>query len=161
MSPAVVFFITAFLVLAGVAGSVIPGIPGPLLIFVAAVFEWWFVPRFVSPWTLFVLAFLAAVSFAADWAFAAIGAKALGGTRWSLIGAPLGALFGLPFGFAGLLIGAVLGAALAEGVMAGRKAPQALKAGLGAGMGVLAGTAARAALSVAMALWLLANYLLA
>jgi uncharacterized protein YqgC (DUF456 family) len=161
MSPAVVFVITVFLVLSGVVGSVIPGVPGPLLIFVAAVFEWWFMPKFVSPWTLGLFALLSALSFVADWLFAAIGAKAFGGTRWSLIGAPLGALFGLPFGLAGLLLGAVLGAALAEAVMAGRKAPQALKAGLGAGLGVLAGTAARAVLSLAMALWLFANYLLA
>ncbi|MBI3565629.1 MAG: DUF456 domain-containing protein [Elusimicrobia bacterium] len=161
MTVSIVLAVTVILVLTGVAGSVLPGVPGPTLIFAAAVFEWWFLPAFVSPWTLVLFAVLAAVSFAADWAFAAVGAKAFGGSRWGLVGAPVGALFGLPFGVAGLLVGALLGAALAEAVFAGRKAPDALKAGLGAGLGVVAATASRVAICVAMGLWLLANYLLA
>lgn len=160
MSHAVVLTATALLVLLGIAGSVLPGVPGPILIFAAACFEWWFLPDAVSPWTLGVLAALSLLSFAADWAFAAAGARVFGGSRWSLAGAPLGALFGLPFGVAGILVGAVLGAAAAEGVFAGRSAPRALKAGFGAALGVVAGTAARVALSLAMAFWLLANYLM-
>lgn len=160
MSPAVVQLVTAVLVLFGIAGTVIPGIPGVLLIFAAACFEWWFLPAFVSPWTLGVLAVLSAVSLAADWTFAAFGAKAFGGSRWSYAGAPLGALLGLPFGLAGLLVGAVAGAALAEAVFAGRSAPHALKAGFGAGLGIVAGTAGRVLTALAMASWLLANNLM-
>jgi uncharacterized protein YqgC (DUF456 family) len=160
MSPTLVLALTGLFVLGGIVGSVVPGVPGPVLIFAAACFEWWFLPAFVSPWTLAVLAFLSALSFAADWAFLALGAKAFGGSRWSWAGAAFGALFGMVFGLAGLLLGAVAGAALAEAVFAGRKAPYALKAGLGAGLGVLAGAAARVLISLAMAVWLLANYLM-
>lgn len=160
MSPAVVLGVTVLLVLTGIVGSVLPGLPGPILIFVAGCFEWWFLPAFVSPWTLVALAVLSAISFAADWAFVAVGAKVFGGSRWSWAGAPVGALIGLPFGLAGMLVGAVLGAAVAEAVFAGRKAPDALKAGLGAALGVLAGTAGRVMISLAMAFLLLANYLL-
>lgn len=161
MSPAFVLGVTVVLVLIGIGGSVLPGVPGPTLIFAAAVFEWWFLPAFVSPWTLVLFALLAAASFAADWAFAALGSKAFGGSRWAFAGAPIGALCGLPFGLAGLLLGAVLGAALAEAAFAGKKAPDALKAGLGAGLGVLAATASRVLICAAMAAWLLANYLFA
>lgn len=160
MSPAVVLLVTAVLVLIGIAGAVLPGIPGVLLIFAAACFEWWFLPAFVSPWTLGVLAVLSAFSLAADWTFAALGAKSFGGSRWSYAGAPLGALLGLPFGVFGLLIGAVAGAALAEAVFAGRNAQQALKAGFGAALGVVAGTVGRVLIALAMAAWLLANYLM-
>lgn len=160
MSPGLVLGITAVLVLLGIVGSVLPGLPGPVLIFVAALFEWFFLPKFVSPWTLALFAFLSAFSLAADWALAALGAKAFGGSRWSFVGAPLGALLGLPFGLAGLLIGAVLGAALAEAIGAGRSGPQALKAGFGAALGVLAGTFGRAMIALSMAVWLLANYLM-
>lgn len=158
---AAVLVLVVLLTLTGIAGAVAPGVPGPLLIFAAACVEWIFLPRFVSPWTLVVLALLSALAVAADWAVAALGARAFGGSRWSLLGAPLGALAGLPFGVAGLLLGAVLGAAAAEAVFAGRSAPQALKAGLGAGLGVVAGTAGRLAIALAMAALLLANYLLA
>lgn len=161
MTPALVLGVTAVLVLCGIVGAVVPGVPGPLLIFVASVFEWWFLPKFVSPWTLVVLAVLSAASLAAEWAFAAVGAKAFGGSRWSLVGAPLGALVGLPFGVVGILVGAVLGAAAAEAAFAGRSAPDALKAGFGAGLGVIAGTMGRVAIALAMAAWLLANYLIA
>lgn len=161
MPPGVVLTLTTLLVVVGILGSLIPGVPGPLLVFVAAIFEWWFLPSFVSPWTLGLFAVLSALSVAADWLSAAAGARLFGGSRWSLLGAPVGALFGLPFGVTGLILGAVFGAALCEGVFAGKEAKHALKAGLGAGLGLLAGTVGRLMIALAMAVWLLANYLVA
>jgi len=161
MPPSVVLTLTTLLAVVGILGSLIPGVPGPLLVFVAALFEWWFLPAFVSPWTLGLFVVLSALSAAADWLMSAAGARLFGGTRWSLLGAPLGALCGLPFGIAGLVLGAVFGAALCEALFAGREAKHALKAGVGAGLGLLAGALGRLMIALAMAVWLLANYLMA
>jgi uncharacterized protein YqgC (DUF456 family) len=147
------------LIVLGVAGSVLPGLPGAPLILAAALLHRLLLPGYVSLWTLLVLGVLTLVSLAADWVLGAAGARAFGGGKWSLLGAPLGALLGLPFGLFGLLAGAVLGAAALEALCAGRSAPDALKAGLGAGLGVVAGTAGRLALALAMSAWLVADFL--
>lgn len=159
MTPALVWLLTVVLMLAGVAGAVLPALPGAPLILVAAVVHRLLLPGYVSVWTIVLLALLAALTVVADWALGAFGARKFGGTKWSLIGAPVGALLGLPFGLVGIILGAVLGAAALEAAFAGRTAADALKAGLGAGLGVVAGTAGRLALAVAMALWLTADFL--
>lgn len=149
----------AVLIVLGVAGSVLPGLPGAPLIFAAAVLVRLLVPGYVSVWSLVLLALLSALTLLADWALSALGARAFGGTKWSLIGAPLGALVGVFFGVFGILAGAVLGAAAFEAAFAGRTAPDALKAGLGAGLGVVAGTFGRLAIALAMSAWLVADFL--
>lgn len=159
MNPIAVWLLTAVLVLAGVAGAVLPGLPGAPLILVAAVAHRLLLPGYVSAWSIVVLAVLSVLTVVADWALGAAGARAFGGSKWSFIGAPVGALLGLPFGLVGILVGAVLGAAALEALVAGRSAPEALKAGLGAGLGVIAGTAGRLALAVGMAVWLVADFL--
>lgn len=159
MEPAVVWTLTALLALLGFAGAVLPGIPGAPLIFAAALVNWLFLPGYVSPWTLIVLALLSVLTFAAEWGLSALGARFSGGGRWSLLGAPVGALCGLPFGLFGIVLGAVLGAAAAEAWFAGRNAKDALRAGVGAGLGVLAGTLGRVAIAVAMIAWLGADLL--
>jgi uncharacterized protein YqgC (DUF456 family) len=151
--------LASVLILLGIAGSVLPALPGAPLILVAAVAHRLLLPGYVSTWSLVVLAALSAVTLLADWAMSALGARAFGGSRWSLFGAPVGALLGLPFGLFGVLAGAVLGAAALEALFAGRSAPDALKAGLGAGLGVVAGTFGRLAIAVAMAAWLVADFL--
>lgn len=155
-----VWAVVVLLIVAGVAGAVLPALPGAPLILVAAILHWWLIPGLVSPWTLVALALLSVLTVVADWALGALGARKFGGTKWSLAGAPLGALLGLPFGLAGILAGAVLGAAAFEMLFARREAPDALKAGLGAGLGVIAGTFGRLAIALSMAAWLVADFLI-
>lgn len=151
--------LASLLILLGIAGSVLPALPGAPLILAAAVVHRLMLPGYVSTWSLVVLALLSAVTLLAEWAMSAMGARAFGGSKWSLLGAPVGALLGLPFGLVGILAGAVLGAAALEALLAGRSAPDALKAGLGAGLGVVAGTFGRLAIALAMAAWLVADFL--
>lgn len=159
MSPELVWALAVALMLAGVAGAILPGLPGAPLILVAAVAHRLLLPGYVSVWTIALLAVLSVLTVVADWALGAAGARKFGGSKWSLVGAPVGALLGLPFGLFGILAGAVLGAAALEALFAGRSASDALKAGLGAGLGVIAGTAGRLVLAVAMAAWLAADFL--
>jgi len=160
MDPAAIWLLTTSLAVLGVAGAILPGLPGAPLILVAAILHRWLMPGYVSGWTIAALAVLAALTVVVDAACGIIGVKRLGGGRWALLGAGVGAALGLFFGPLGLLAGAVAGAALCE-MACDRKAwNDALKTGLGAALGVLVGTAARLALALSMAAWLAADLMI-
>lgn len=152
----VVWMVAALLLLVGVAGAVLPGLPGAPLILVAAVWLELFLPAYLAWPTFLVLGLLALVSVGLDLALAAAGGRVFGGGKAGVAGAAVGGLVGLLFGPLGMLVGAAAGAALAEWRLAGRPVPEALRAGVGAGVGLLAATVAKAGTAVVMvALFLL------
>lgn len=138
------------LVLVGVAGTVLPGLPGAILVLAGLVLAAW-IDGFgrVGLGTLAALAALTAATYALDVAATAVGARRLGTSWWGVLGALLGTLGGLFFGLPGLLIGPFLGAFAAE-LISRRDVRQAGRAGLGAWLGLLLGTAGRLALVLAM-----------
>ena len=138
------------LVLVGVAGTVLPGLPGAILVLAGLVLAAW-IDGFarVGFGILAVLAALTAATYALDVAATAVGARRLGTSWWGVLGALLGTLGGLFFGLVGLLVGPFLGAFAAE-LIARRDVRQAGRAGLGAWLGLLLGTAGRLALVLAM-----------
>ncbi len=160
MNPAAVWLLTALLAAAGVAGSVLPALPGAPLILAAAVLHRWLLPGYVSAWTIGGLVILATLSVVVDAVCGVLGVRRFGGGRWAILGAGVGAAIGLFFGPFGLLIGAVAGAALCEAAFDRKAWNDALKAGIGAGLGLLVGTAARLGLALLMAAWLAADLLL-
>lgn len=160
MSPGLVWALTVLLILAGVAGSVLPALPGAPLILAAAVLHRWLLPGSVSLWTIAALAVLAALSVAVDAACGVLGARRFGGGRWAMLGAGLGAAIGLFFGPLGLLFGCVAGAVICEIVFDRKALEDALKAGVGAGIGLLVGTFLRLGLALFMAAWLVADFLI-
>jgi uncharacterized protein YqgC (DUF456 family) len=151
MDAGVVLWIVAvLLVVAGVAGLVLPALPGaPLLwagLFCAAWAEDF---AFVGAGWLAVLALLAALTWPVDLAAGAVGAKRFGASGRAVAGAALGALVGLFFGLPGILLGPFVGAALAE-LWARRDLRQAGLSGVGATLGLAIGAAAKLALAFAM-----------
>ncbi len=149
------FLLTLLVMMVGVAGAVLPGLPGTPLIFVAALgHKLWFGAA-APHWVIIIgLGLLAALSLALDFLATTYGAKRLGATWRGVVGAGLGAILGIfvfpPFG---LVLLPLLGAALAE-MAGGREWRQAGKAGLGAAIGMLAGTLGKIGCSLAMiALW--------
>jgi uncharacterized protein len=138
------------LVLVGVAGTVLPGLPGAILVLAGLVLAAW-IDGFtrVGFGILAVLAALTAASYALDVAATAVGARRLGTSWWGVLGALLGTLGGLFFGLVGLLVGPFLGAFAAE-LISRRDVRQAGRAGLGAWLGLLLGTAGRLAVVLAM-----------
>lgn len=160
MNPAIVWALTAVLILAGVAGSVLPALPGGPLILLAAILHRWLMPGFVSAWTIAALVVLAALTVVVDAACGVLGAQKFGGGRWAMLGAGLGALIGLFFGPVGILVGAVAGAAACEAAFDRKAWNDALKAGAGAGLGMLVGAAARLGVALFMAAWLVVDMFL-
>jgi uncharacterized protein len=140
----------ALLFLAGVVGSVVPWMPGPLLILAGALL-WAIVTDFatVGLGRLAILAALALAAFLTKLAAGAVGARHHGGSRWGVAGAIIGALIGLFFGPLGLLVGPIVGAVLGE-IARGATLESGIRSGVGALIGLLAGLVVDLAISLSM-----------
>ena len=146
----VLWILAVGLVLIGIVGTVVPGLPGAILVLAGLVLAAW-VDGFtrVGLGTLAGLAALTLATYGLDFVATAVGARRFGTSWWGVLGALAGALVGLFLGFVGLLVGPFLGAFVAE-LIARRDLRQAGRAGLGAWLGLLLGTAGRLGLVLAM-----------
>lgn len=158
------------LIAIGVAGTVLPALPGVVLVWAGILLGAWIDDfQHVSGWTLAVVSVLAVLAWAVDYVAAALGAQRAGASRLAMIGAAIGTVAGLLMGLVGVLfmplVGAVVGEVLAQrqqrarggadGVLepAGAAAPmhhQALRVGLATWVGLLLGTVAKLALVFVM-----------
>lgn len=134
----------------GVAGLVIPALPGPVLIFVGLFAAAWAENfEYVGAFMLVALAMLAALAYALDFVAAAFGARRYGASAGAAIGALIGALVGIFFGLPGLILGPFFGAVLGQ-LSAAPELRQAMRAGWGAWVGLVIGIAVKSALAVLM-----------
>jgi uncharacterized protein YqgC (DUF456 family) len=103
------------LVLAGLAGTVLPALPGPPLIFGGLLLAAWIHDfQRVGYVVIAVLGALTLLTIVLDVIAAMFGAKRVGATRAGVVGSALGTLFGLFFGFFGLVFGPLVGALIGE-----------------------------------------------
>jgi len=128
----VVLVLTFLIMLVGLIGTVLPIIPGTILIFAGALLYALVDGFHVIGWpTLVVLGILAAVATTADLWASSIGAKIGGASGWSVVIGMVAGLVGFViFTLPGAIIGAILGVLLTEIVRVGDWR-QALKAGSG------------------------------
>jgi uncharacterized protein YqgC (DUF456 family) len=128
----VVLVLTSILMLVGLIGTVLPILPGTILIFAGALLYALVEGFQVVGWpTLVVLGILAAVATTADLWASSIGAKIGGASGWSVAIGLLAGLVGfVVFSLPGAIIGAILGVLLTEIVRVGDWR-QALRAGSG------------------------------
>jgi uncharacterized protein YqgC (DUF456 family) len=146
--------------LLGLIGSILPGLPGTPLVFLAAVgHRLYFGQASVSNLVLGVLAGLMVVSLLLDLAATALGAKKFGATWRGAVGAVVGGLCGLLLVFPGIIIGPFIGALLFE-LLGGKEFKAAASAGAGATLGLLLGLIGKFALTVVMAGLFAANVIL-
>ncbi len=146
------WFIAVLLVVVGLAGTLLPILPGVPLVFAGLLLAAWIDGFSHVGWPpLLVLALLAVLSVVVDVAASSLGAKRAGAGRAAMLGAALGALAGLFFGPLGLLIGPFLGAALGQ-FLVRQDLVEAGRVGVGAWIGFLVGTLARLALGLLMVL---------
>jgi uncharacterized protein YqgC (DUF456 family) len=137
-----IWILTGAFFLAGLAGSVIPGLPGPPLVLAGALL-YGLLTGFVDfGWTvMLILGLLAAVSQALDYLASAWGAKRFGGTAWGVGGSILGGLLGLLFfSLPGMIVGIFSGAVVPELLLTRKGTAAALKVGGGSLIGFLGGT---------------------
>ncbi len=142
--------IAGILMLAGLAGTVLPILPGtPLMLVAAIAHRLYFGSTSASNWVLAVLAVLTVFSLVLDHLASTCGARKLGATWRGMLGAILGAVVGLFFGFVGILVGPFIGAMLLE-LAGGYPFKKALRAGFGAFIGLIAGAVGKFAIGVVM-----------
>jgi uncharacterized protein YqgC (DUF456 family) len=142
--------LAVILVLIGIAGLVLPAVPGAPLIFAGLLLAAWADHFAYVGWpTLVVLGILAALTYVVDFAATAFGAKRFGASRRAIIGALIGALVGIFLGFVGVLVGPFVGAVIGE-LSAQRDLKAATRAGVGATIGLAVGIAAKMALAFSM-----------
>lgn len=150
IAAALFWLIAAILVVAGIAGLVLPGIPGAAVLFAGLVLAAWIEDfTFAGIGTLTILAVLAFLTYVVDFMAGILGAKHFGASRRAMAGAMLGALLGLFFGLPGLLLGPFIGAFVGE-FSVRRHLGAAGRAGVGATVGLALGVAAKLALALSM-----------
>jgi len=138
------------LIVIGLAGTVLPVLPGAILVFAGIALAAW-IDDFtrIRPWLLAVLGVLTAMAWAVDYVAAAAGAKRVGASRLAIIGAVIGTLAGILSGLWGLLFMPLAGAAIGE-YLAQRDAYRAGKVGLATWVGLLLGSIAKVAIVLTM-----------
>jgi uncharacterized protein len=151
MERDILYWLLAILLVAiGLAGVVLPAIPGAPLLFGGLFLAAWvedFV--YVGKWTLVILGLLALLTYGVDFWAAMFGAKRFGASKRAITGALIGTLVGLFLGLPGVLFGPFIGAVIGE-LSARRKLEDAARAGFGATIGLVVGVALKVALALSM-----------
>jgi uncharacterized protein YqgC (DUF456 family) len=137
MESAIWYVLAALIVIVGLVGTVLPVIPGTVLIFAGLFIAAW-ADHFarVGVVGLAIIGVLAILAFVADLVASLLGAKRVGASPQALVGATIGGLVGLFLGIPGMIIGPFVGAVGGELLARGRLA-QAGKIGLGTWLGLV------------------------
>jgi len=146
----IVDIVVALLMLAGLAGAILPFLPGAPLIFAGALLyavATDFTP--IGAGRLAILAALGVLAWVLEHVAGVVGARRAGGGRAAVVGALLGMLVGVMVAPIGLLVGPMVGAVAAE-LLTGRAPKASLRSGIGAALGVLTGVVAHFALALVM-----------
>ena len=144
------WILSAGLMVVGLAGAVLPVLPGAALVLAGTVLGAW-IDDFqrVGGWTVGVLVALAVLSWALDYIAGVLGAKKAGASKQALIGAAVGTVAGLFLGFVGVLVLPFIGAAAGE-FLARRDHQAAVRVGLATGIGLVIALVAKVAIAFVM-----------
>ena len=147
---ALLWIIALALIAIGVAGTILPAIPGVTLVFLGMLLGAW-IDGFarIPVWLVVIFALLTAVAWAVDYFAAAAGAKRAGASKLAVVGAMVGTVAGIFTGFIGLLFMPLVGAAVGE-FIAQRDLRRAGTVGVATWLGLLVGTAIKVAIVFAM-----------
>lgn len=146
----ILYLLAALLVIVGIAGVILPALPGLPLVFAGLLVAAWADGFTRVGWLpLVVLGVLTALSIVVDVLATTLGAQRLGASRMALAGSVLGTVAGLFFMPIGLFVGPFLGALFGE-YLHGRRLGQATRVGFGTWLGIVLGVALKLGLAVAM-----------
>lgn len=142
--------VAILLVLVGLAGTILPALPGAPLVFAGLVMAAWIDGFEKVGWiTLTLLFLLMILTIIIEIAAAGMGAKRVGASKLAVFGAAVGTVVGLFFSLPGLLLGPFIGAVLGE-YLSRRNWQQAGRVGIGTWIGLILGTAGKIAVIFAM-----------
>ena len=151
--------VTICLLVLGFVGTLVPFLPGHLILFFAAVGHWLMLrgDSGVEWWTFLVLGILLILSQVFEFLSGAAGTRWFGGTRWGAAGALIGGIVGIFFIPFGLLLGPLIGSMFCEFVFAKKEVRSATVSGVGSVLGTVAGMVVKVIVGVMMIVWFLVD----
>lgn len=150
METTVWWVLSVALIVVGLAGTVLPVLPGTVLVWGGIVLGAW-IDDFtrVSVTTVLVISVLALLAWALDYAAGLMGAQKAGASKLALMGAALGTVAGLFMGLLGVLFMPLVGAAVGE-YLAQKDQKRAAKVGAATWIGMMLGLLAKVVLAFIM-----------
>ncbi len=143
---ALLMLLGVVLVVAGIAGTVLPALPGAPLVLGGLVLVAWAESFEKVGWIpLTLIGLLAVLTFPLDILAASLGAKRVGASWLALVGGAIGTIVGFFFSLPGLLLGPFIGAVAGE-YLSRRDLRQAGRVGVGTWIGFVIGVAGKMAL---------------
>jgi uncharacterized protein YqgC (DUF456 family) len=144
------YVLAGLLIVGGLAGSVLPTLPGIPMVFggiwlAAAVDDY----QHLGLWWLLLIGALGVAGVAIDFIASALGAKRVGASKRALWGASIGTIVGLFFGIPGLLFGPFVGALVGE-LSSGTSVLRSAHVGIGTWIGLLLGALVKLVLAFVM-----------
>jgi uncharacterized protein YqgC (DUF456 family) len=136
--------------LVGLAGCVLPMLPGTPLVFAGIYIYAWLTGFTVISRNLIILfLILTVLSVLIEYISSSIGSKKFGASKLGFIGAFVGAVIGVFFVPWGLIVGPLAGALIGE-LIVGKKIKEAVHSGTGAVIGFFGGTLLKIVISFVM-----------
>lgn len=150
MNESLLWILSTALILVGLAGIVLPALPGTVLILGGILLGAWIDDFTRVGWiAVTAITVLALLAWAMDYVAAMLGAKRAGASRQAVIGAAIGTVAGIFMGLVGVLFMPLVGAAIGE-YLARRNQQQALRVGIATWLGLMAGMLAKFVLAFMM-----------
>lgn len=151
MSMDVLWWILSVALIAlGVAGTVLPALPGTLFVLAGIVLGAWIDGFTRVGWpSVTVVAVLAVIAWVLDYVAGLMGAKKAGASKLALLGAAIGTVAGLLMGLVGVFFMPLVGAAIGE-YLAQKDHGRAVKVGVATWVGIMLGMIAKVVIAFMM-----------
>jgi uncharacterized protein YqgC (DUF456 family) len=144
------WIIGGILTVTGLAGLLLPLVPGAPLLFLGLFLGAWAEGfRYIGLWTLLLLAGMAALTYVVEFAASILGVKKYGGSHRAMAGAAVGGIVGMFLGIPGILLGPFVGAVIGE-LSLQHSLDEASRAGFGTVVGLAIGVAGKLAIGITM-----------
>ena len=150
MELTLLWIVSVALILVGLAGTVLPVLPGTILVWGGIVLGAW-IDDFtrVGMTTVVVISVLAVLAWGLDYVAGLMGAQKAGASKLALLGAAVGTVLGLFMGLVGVFFMPLVGAAVGE-YLARRDQTRAVKVGVATWIGIMLGLIAKVVLAFIM-----------
>ena len=150
MNDFLLWGLSVLLIAVGLAGTVLPALPGTAFVLGGIVLGAW-IDDFtrVPVWVVVVCTVLAVLAWVLDYVAGLLGARRAGASKQALIGAAVGTVVGLFMGIVGVLFMPLVGAAVGE-YLARKNERQAVTVGVATWLGIMAGLLAKVVLACMM-----------
>jgi uncharacterized protein YqgC (DUF456 family) len=146
----ILLVIGALLTITGLAGLLLPFVPGAPLLFMGLLLGAWAEDfRYIGMWTLLLLVAMTLLTYVVEFVSSILGVKKYGGSHRAMMGAVVGGIVGIFLGIPGILLGPFVGAVIGE-LSLQRSLDEASRAGFGTVVGLAIGVAGKLAIGITM-----------